>query len=306
MNFIPDERLEKSPYIQLLMLTSFALLGMVLSSVITVGLLYTLYGGNAFAAMQGGGGELELYIGAIKISQAFTTIFLFLVPPLLLARLEHMKLREFIGMRRPDAGNLLIVAALMACSLPVIEWMAIWNQQMVLPDWLKPLEEWMRAKEDEATRLTLAFLKVNNAGDYLINLVVIALLPAIGEEFLFRGAIQRSFKRMFANPHIAIWVAAFIFSAIHMQFFGFLPRLLLGAMFGYIYWWTGSIWYAVFAHFLNNGYAVTMAWYMQVKHLPIENAENNFNFKWYGYLISLLLTLVCLMVLKNKRTNNGQ
>ncbi len=306
MNFIPDERLEKSPYIQLLMLTSFALLGMVLSSVITVGLLYTLYGGNAFAAMQGGGGELELYIDAIKISQAFTTIFLFLVPPLLLARLEHMKLREFIGMRRPDAGNLLIVAALMACSLPVIEWMAIWNQQMVLPDWLKPLEEWMRAKEDEATRLTLAFLKVNNAGDYLINLVVIALLPAIGEEFLFRGAIQRSFKRMFANPHIAIWVAAFIFSAIHMQFFGFLPRLLLGAMFGYVYWWTGSIWYAVFAHFLNNGYAVTMAWYMQVKHLPIENADNNFNFKWYGYLISLLLTLVCLMVLKNKRTNNGQ
>lgn len=305
MNFIPDDRLEKSPYIQLLMLTSFALLGMVLSSVITVGLLYTLYGGNAFAAMQGGG-ELELYIGAIKISQAFTTIFLFLVPPLLLARLEHMKLNELIGLKRPAAGNLLIVAALMACSLPVIEWMAIWNQQMVLPDWLKPLEEWMRAKEDEATRLTLAFLKVNNAGDYLINLVVIALLPAIGEEFLFRGAIQRSFKRMFANPHIAVWVAAFIFSAIHMQFFGFLPRLLLGAMFGYIYWWTGSIWYAVFAHFLNNGYAVTMAWYMQVKHLPIENADNNFNFKWYGYLISLLLTLVCLTVLKNKKINNGQ
>lgn len=306
MNFIPDERLEKSPYIQLLMLTSFALLGMVLSSVITIGLLYTLYGGNAFAAMQGGGEEIELYIGAIKLSQAFTTIFLFLVPPLLLARLEHIKISELIGLEKPGARGLLIVAALMACSMPVIEWLAIWNQQMVLPEWLKPIEEWMRAKEDEATRLTLAFLKVNNVGDYFINLVVIALLPAIGEEFLFRGAIQRSFKRMFANPHIAIWVAAFIFSAIHMQFFGFLPRLLLGAMFGYIYWWTGSIWYAVFAHFLNNGYAVTMAWYMQVKHLPIENADNNFNFKWYGYLISLLLTLICLMVLKNKRINNGQ
>lgn len=306
MNFIPDERLEKSPYIQLLMLTSFALLGMVLSSVITIGLLYTLYGGDAFAAMQGGGEEIELYIGAIKLSQAFTTIFLFLVPPLLLARLEHIKIRELIGLEKPGARGLLIVAALMACSMPVIEWLAIWNQQMVLPEWLKPIEEWMRAKEDEATRLTLAFLKVNNVGDYFINLVVIALLPAIGEEFLFRGAIQRSFKRMFANPHIAIWVAAFIFSAIHMQFFGFLPRLLLGAMFGYIYWWTGSIWYAVFAHFLNNGYAVTMAWYMQVKHLPIENADNNFNFKWYGYLISLLLTLICLMVLKNKRINNGQ
>ncbi|SDM77460.1 CPBP family intramembrane glutamic endopeptidase [Pedobacter antarcticus] len=306
MNFIPDERLEKSPYIQLLMLTSFALLGMVLSSVITIGLLYTLYGGNAFAAMQGGGEEIELYIGAIKLSQAFTTIFLFLVPPLLLARLEHIKISELIGLEKPGARGLLIVAALMACSMPVIEWLALWNQQMVLPEWLKPIEEWMRAKEDEATRLTLAFLKVNNVGDYFINLVVIALLPAIGEEFLFRGAIQRSFKRMFANPHIAIWVAAFIFSAIHMQFFGFLPRLLLGAMFGYIYWWTGSIWYAVFAHFLNNGYAVTMAWYMQVKHLPIENADNNFNFKWYGYLISLLLTVICLMVLKNKRINNGQ
>ena len=129
-----------------------------------------------------------------------------------------MKLSELIGLKRPGAGNLLLVAALMACSLPVIEWLAIWNQQMVLPEWLKPLEDWMRAKEDEATRLTLAFLKVNHAGDYLINLLVIALLPAIGEEFLFRGAIQRSFKRMFANPHIAIWIAAFIFSAIHMHF----------------------------------------------------------------------------------------
>lgn len=302
---MPDNKPENSPYIQLLMLASFALLGIILSSVISIGILYFCYGGNAFTALQSQGQELAFYMSGLKVAQAFTTIFLFLLPPLLLARVEHRRTGEFIGMKAPVIAQLCLVVLLIGCSLPLMEVLAVWNQQMVLPGWLKSVEDWMRLKEDEAMRLTLAFLKIENISDYLINMLVIAVLPAFGEEFLFRGAVQRSLMRLCSNPHLAIWVAAFIFSAIHLQFFGFLPRLVLGAVFGYIYWWTGSIWYAIFAHFLNNGYAVTMAWYMQLRHLPIENAENNLNFHWYGYLISLLLALICLFIIKNKRINHG-
>lgn len=139
-------------------------------------------------------------------------------------------------------------------------------------------------------------------GDFFFNILVIALLPAIAEELLFRGAVQRSFNRMFNNPHVAIWLAAFIFSAIHVQFFGFFPRMLLGAAFGYIYLWTGSIWYAMFAHFLNNAAAVCQAWYDQVHHIPLEQADNSSNFPWYGYVISLILTIFLFKYLKDKTT----
>ena len=93
----------------------------------------------------------------------------------------------------------------------------------------------MRDKEDEAMKMTYLLLKIDHPIDFFVNLFMIALLPAIGEELFFRGALQRSFTKMFSNPHVAIWVTAFIFSAIHMQFFGFFPRLFLGAAFGYIY-----------------------------------------------------------------------
>lgn len=171
---------------------------------------------------------------------------------------------------------------------------------MILPDFLKPLENWMREKENEAMKMTVLLLTIKNAGDFIVNLVVIGLLPGVGEELLFRGAVQRSFYRMYQNPHLAIWLSSFIFSAIHLQFFGFFPRMILGAMFGYIYLWTGSLWYAMFAHFLNNGYAVCQAWYFQLHHIPIDKADNSLNFPWYGYIISLILSIFLIKYLKDK------
>ena len=308
MNFIPEQREENSAYLQLLMVVLFAIAGVVIGTLLSLGVVLMLYGTAGFGAMVSVDGSSEKYIMVMKISQVLTTACLFILPPIWLARIEKTALKNFYGFKQPQLFLVVLVILIMVFSMPLMEWIALANQKMTLPGFLKPVEDWMREKEDAAMKMTILLLKVNHAWDFFINLFIIALLPAVAEEFIFRGAIQRSFTRMFNHPHVAIWVTAFIFSAIHVQFFGFIPRLLLGAAFGYIYWWTGSLWYTMLAHFLNNGYAVCVAWYMQVHHMPLDSLDNSANFTWYQYVISLFLSIFLLKILHDKtiQTNGKQ
>jgi len=304
MNFIPEEREENSAYLQLLMIMLFAIAGIVIGTVLSFAVLLIIYGSAGLSALTAVDLSNDKYVMVLKISQVLTTACLFILPPIWLARTEKMALKDFYGFKKPELPVVLIVILLMVFSMPVMEWVALANQKMTLPDVLKPIEDWMREKEDAAMKMTVLLLKVNHTWDFFINLFIIALLPAVAEEFIFRGALQRSFTRMFHNPNVAIWVTAFIFSAIHVQFFGFIPRLLLGAAFGYIYWWTGSLWYTMLAHFLNNGYTVCLAWYMQVHDMPIDSLDNSANFTWYQYVISLFLSIFLLKFLHYKTTQN--
>jgi membrane protease YdiL (CAAX protease family) len=94
-----------------------------------------------------------------------------------------------------------------------------------------------------------------------INLIMIAVLPALGEEFIFRGVFQKIFCRLFGSGHIAIWITAFIFSFVHLQFFGFLPRFILGLLFGYLFYWSRTLWLPVIAHFVNNAVPTFIAYF---------------------------------------------
>jgi hypothetical protein len=120
----------------------------------------------------------------------------------------------------------------------------------------------MRSSEQEAERITKAFVNVTSVREVFINVLVIAVLPAVGEELLFRGVVQRIVAEWMRNHHAGIWISAAVFSAIHIQFFGFIPRMLLGVCFGYLLLWSGSIWLPVIAHFFNNAAAVVSAWYV--------------------------------------------
>jgi hypothetical protein len=177
---------------------------------------------------------------------------------------------------------------------------------MVLPEFLKGLEQWMREKEQQAAVLTKQLLVMKSFSDYLLNLLMIAIIPAIGEELLFRGALQNIVYKWFYNPHVAIWISAIIFSAIHVQFFGFFPRMFLGALFGYFLWWSGSLWFAIWGHFLNNGLAVTMAFILQLQGKSIDEIEKTDTFQIWGYLLSAIITLVLLLKFYQNFKKNSQ
>jgi membrane protease YdiL (CAAX protease family) len=300
MNSNPARPREDRPYLQLLILAAYVLFGLIAGAILSFIVLIGLYGMTIISNPQALSGGSPDYVNGLKIAQILTTITTFLAPPLLLVLTERGKIKDFYSFKKPQPYILLMVLLIMAASLPLMEWLSAVNQKMVLPDVLKGLENWMREKEDDAMKMTILLLSMTDIPAFLINIFVIALLPAIGEELLFRGGLQRLFHKLFHNPHVAIWVSAIIFSAIHVQFFGFFPRLVLGAAFGYIYLWTGNLWYAMFAHFLNNAYAVCVAWYLQVHHMPLSEADNSTNFQWYGYLISLILTILLFIYLKAK------
>jgi general stress protein CsbA len=134
---------------------------------------------------------------------------------------------------------------------------------MNLPDLFSGLENMMRQLEDKAAKITEKFLEMDTTGDLMVNLFIIAVLPAVGEELFFRGLLQRIFSDWSRNKHVGIWVTAVVFSALHGQFYGFVPRMILGGMFGYLLVWSGSLWIPILAHLVNNGVAVIASYYYQ-------------------------------------------
>jgi uncharacterized protein len=235
----------------------------------------------------------------LKFFQVLQEIGLFIFPAWLAAWFFSGRPGHYSGLDRPASFLILImVGILLFISLPFNNWIAILNEHMKLPGFLGGMEQWMKEAEDQAGQVTDLFLDVKTVGGFFINLLMIAVLPALGEELVFRGVLQRLFREWFRNNHVAIITAAVLFGVVHMQFYGVLPRILLGLMFGYLYLWSGSLWVPVFAHFLNNGAAVVVAW-LSSRGLV------NINYEQFGatenpLLItgSLLLTAALLVTIR--------
>ena len=206
----------------------------------------------------------------MKWLQLLQSVATFLLPALAGAYLWSNTPMQWLHLNsKPSWQEALAAVVVMLLAIPGINLMSAWNQQMVLPEWMSGIEQWMRMQEDAAAQLTEQFLRVDTVGGLLVNIGLMALLPAVGEELTFRGVVQGMFTR---NKHVAIWATAAIFSFVHMQFYGFLPRMLLGAMFGYMLWWTGSLWVPMLMHFVNNCAAVVVA-YFAYNHLEEGRAE---------------------------------
>jgi membrane protease YdiL (CAAX protease family) len=201
---------------------------------------------------------------SLKLLQYFQVIQsfgLFIIPALLAGYFFERSSICYLRIDIPSRWPIyLITLILMLASLPLINWMVTVNDMMKLPDFLKGLEAWMKTMEEEAEKLTRAFMQMPTPGAFLFNMFMIAVLPAVGEEFMFRGLIQRLFREWLGNIHVAIFLSALLFSAMHMQFYGFFPRMVLGIVFGYLFYWSGSIWIPVFAHFVQNGLVVLVTY----------------------------------------------
>lgn len=198
---------------------------------------------------------------------------------------------------QPILFTFLIVIFFMVINSPVGEW----NQNLKLPSFLSQLEGALQSMEANMKALTELFITFDSMGEFILGLVVIAIIPAIGEELVFRGLIQNHLVRITKNIHVAIWVAAFIFGAIHMQFYGLFPRMLLGALFGYLYYFSGKLSYAMIAHFFNNGIAVVAVYMHQLGKIEYD-IESNESLLWYQVLISALV-LILLLFAFNRNTN---
>lgn len=192
-----------------------------------------------------------------RVIQTISSLGLFLLPAIGMALFCDASPRHYLFLHRVNDERvwLLVLASMFLIAAP-INFIAMLNQQMELPTFMAPVEQWMRSQEDLALQLTQNMIGDGTPQLLAINLIVMALCPAITEEFFFRGALQRLIGKWNPNPHFVIWSAAILFSAFHLQFYGFIPRMLLGAYLGYLLLWTRSIWIPVFAHFINNATAV--------------------------------------------------
>lgn len=228
-----------------------------------------------------------LVLSAMKVLQVFSTALgMFLVPAIVTAFLfSHQPARYLHIGAIPKLTDILLVVVLIFSVAPLINLIYEFNKMLQLPEFMSGVEAWIRAKEDEMEKLTLAFLEMKTTGDLLSNVLVVGLLTALAEEFLFRGVLLRLFREMTGNMHVAILLTAILFSAIHMQFYGFIPRMLLGMLLGYLLWWSGNLWLPVLAHFINNSGAVVFAYIAARNQMP-------FNHETIGTAVSDLPVLI--------------
>lgn len=237
-------------------------------------------------------GGLRENLVLLKYFQSVQSLGMFVLPPFIIAWLYSRNTSEYLKMNAlPSFSSYFLVIAIIFFSLPFIGFLSQLNQSISFPEGFQNLEKWLVNKEDSAHELIQKFLAADNWRGLLVNVIIVGVLPAIGEEFVFRGVIQKIFSRWTKNAHIGILIAAFLFSAMHIQFYGLVPRFFLGVLFGYLMLWSGSIWLPVFGHFVNNTSAVVYFYFTSNVNFRPEQYDS-MNFADAAVLVSLFLVLL--------------
>jgi membrane protease YdiL (CAAX protease family) len=233
-------------------------------------------------------------LGYLKLTQFLYTLVVYLLPPALFAYLADPKPAEWLHLRKsPKTIPVILAVLVMLAGLPLVGFTSDWNHT-----W--HLSETSRRMEEQAEMLTRILLNMPNVGTLLVNLMLIAIVPAIAEEFFFRGGIQRLLIQMLPKmPWVAIIITAVIFSAIHMEWLDFIPRVILGFLLGAIYYLSGNLWLPIIGHFLNNGMQVLMVYLYQAKFIHDDPMKSE-STAWYYAAISLIITVALLWYLRKK------
>lgn len=243
----------------------------------------------------------------LYVAQFTNQLGLLIIAPLFYVFLfEKPSVGNYLKLNRiPGILILLLSAATVYTLLPFINLLTEWNTQLSLPDALSEIQKWMVAKEAQADQITNLLLSVGTIKALLLNLFIIALMPAIGEELMFRGVLQQLFQSWTKNKHVAVFLTALIFSAIHMQFFGFLPRFVLGLLLGYLFMYTGSLWVPMLVHFINNASSVIL-FYLNYNGDVKVNVDKFGSWpSFLGISISLVITILIVYSIK-KQSDNAQ
>lgn len=236
-------------------------------------------------------------INALKFFNIFITIGTFLIPALIMPQILRRNTSEYLTLNKLVEWKLLLyIITLFAAIYPFLEWSLSMNQGIQFPSFMEEIGNKMRLQDEAMQVLTLRFMQMSNVRDLIINLIVIAFIPAFIEELFFRGMIQTIAQKWLKNIHVSIIFTAIFFSAIHMQFLGIVPRAILGLILGYLFFWTGSIWSSIFFHFLNNATAVVLVFLSQQNFInyKIDEPMNSSNIV---IILSFGITaLICLFL----------
>lgn len=249
--------------------------------------------------------DIDKYINTYKYLQLINHLGMFLAPSVIYAFLVSRKTGAYLKINRmPHLFSLFSGILLIFVCLPFINWLMTINENMKLPSSMGEIEQWMRQSEENAAMLTEKFLQVTTPMGLLANIFIIALVPAVGEEFLFRGVLQKHFKRWTGNIHIAIIITSVLFSAMHLQFFGFLPRFILGIILGYLFYYSRNLWVSITAHFFNNAFA-TIIFYLNYNKIistdldKIGSEEKDY----FVIFISFIFTIIIMFSIFKRERN---
>lgn len=234
-------------------ISGWAKIGIWLGIMLAAVLLLTILSGVIMACC----GPINMTTDWIRGAMVYQDVFILIVPVLLTVSLCRTHPKEWLHLTKPKTTYLIYAILLMLVALPFNNLLAHWNEQMVLPESWAGIEEWMKQKESASEQLIEQLMGETQLGCLVLNVLVVAVLAGLSEEICFRGMIQGSL----GHNHWGIWLTAILFSAIHLQFYGFVPRMLLGALFGYMMVWSGSIWIPITMHITNNA-CVTILYYI--------------------------------------------
>ncbi len=293
---------------KLLILLGIYLIGEYTFALVTVEIINAIYPGMDFLRFISGFEKInsvdEISLQqehALKIYQFGTSFGRFILVALLYLYLTGENAIKSLSLDKSiKSFNYLTILLIVFASGAIISVVYEWNQTLHLPQNSAALEATMRSFEDQAKIQTEVFLRTTVFTGFIVNLLIVGLLAAVGEEIFFRGVLQNLFFKWSKNPHVAIWIAAFIFSFIHFQFFGFFPRLLMGALMGYLYYYSGSLWSAIVAHFINNT-ATVVAYYLMNKGYIETNIAETSNL--WAALIAVPFLYLLLRYFKRTETS---
>ena len=248
------------------------------------------------------GADSMLYINLSILSQ---NLLVFILPVVITSVFVAPKPMQFLELDKvPSLKSILMVILIFAVMTPALNYLVEWNQNISLPESMAGIEALMRNAENAATAVTDMILQENNI---IVSILLVGCLTGLSEEVFFRGGLQRILLSRPMNVHLAIWLAAFVFSAMHFQFYGFFPRLIIGAFFGYMALWSGSLWVAIFAHALNNSTVIVAHAIDQTYGYNLDNLglTQQGEFPWVA-MISLIVTslLIVFYYKQSKKTND--
>lgn len=226
-------------------------------------------------------------MNALRIIQVVSTAVTFFLPAYITALIINRKPAKFLGFKgRFDYRQLLMVFAIMFCAAMTASALAELNEMIPIS---QKAAAFFKKMEDNYSAQVEAMTNIRTFSDYIISLIMIALLPALFEETFFRGGMQNLLTRSIKTPWVAILITSIVFSLIHISYYGFLARVCLGVVLGFIYYYSRSLWLSITAHFFNNAIAVTQMYILIRQGKSIQEAMNDKYPLWWGLIGTVLL-----------------